>query len=300
MHQTLFPDPHTVIIDKHAIELTHCTKLLFPQDRITKGNIIDYYHQIASHMLPHIKNRPLTLHRFVHGIEAEGFYQKETADYFPTWIKQAKVPKKSGGFTHYVVANNAATLIYLTNQLTLTYHPWLSTINALNKPDKMIFDLDPSGDATFADVKLVARILYDYCTERNIHPLCMTTGSRGLHVIIPLKREHDFDAVRSVARTIAESCVAQNPKKMTLEAHLKNRGNKIYIDILRNAYAQTAVAPYSVRARPHAPVATPIAWAELLDGSIHKSDQFTINTVFERVTHNPWDTLMHYSLKKIF
>lgn len=299
MHHNLFYDPHTVTIDKHSIELTHCTKLLFPHDGITKGDIIDYYQQIAPFMLPHIKNRPLTLHRFVHGIEEEGFYQKEAADYFPSWIKQAKVPKKSNGYTHYVIANNAATLVYLTNQLTLTYHPWLSTIDALNKPDKMIFDLDPSGDATFADVKCVAKMLYDYCTDRSIHPLCMTTGSRGLHVIIPLKREHCFDTVRSAARTIAELCVAQNPKKITLEPRLQNRGNKIYIDILRNAYAQTAVAPYSVRARPHAPVATPITWAELFDGSIHKSDHFTIHTVLRRIMHNPWDVLTHYSLKKI-
>jgi len=299
MHKKVFEEPHTILVDKRRIELTHCSKLLFPHDGITKAALIDYYYAIAPHMIPLIKDRPLTLLRYVNGIDAEGFYQKEAGTYFPEWIMQAKVPKRSGGSTHYVVVNNAASLIYLTNQLTLTYHAWLSTVDALNTPDKIIFDLDPAGSATFADVKFVARVLHDYCMERNIQPLCMTTGSRGLHVIIPLKREHSFDTVRAAARSIAQHCLEQHPNRITLEARLNKRGNKIYIDVLRNAYAQTAVAPYSVRAHPHAPVATPIRWEELFDGSVKKSTQFTIKTALEHAAHNPWHTVTHYALKKI-
>jgi bifunctional non-homologous end joining protein LigD len=163
----------------------------------------------------------------------------------------------------------------------------------------MIFDLDPAGNATFADVTFVARVLHDYCKERNIKPLCMTTGSRGLHVIIPLKREEHFDTVRKTARAIAEHCLEQHPTRITLEARLNKRGNKIYIDLLRNGYAQTAVAPYSVRARPHAPVATPIRWEELFEGIIKRSDHFTIKTVLQHAPHNPWHTITHYRLKKL-
>lgn len=300
MQKILYQEPHTILVDRHSVELTHCTKLLFPDNGITKGDLVDYYLTVAPHMLPFIKNRPLTLQRFVNGITEEGFYQKDAANYFPDWIKQVKIAKKSGGATHYVVANNAATLAYLTNQVTITYHAWLSTANALGTPDKMIFDLDPAGKAIFADVKYVARMLHDYFIERNVTPLCMLTGSRGIHVIILLKKEHDFDTVRATARTIAEWCVTQHPTKTTLESRVAKRGDKIYIDVLRNAYAQTAVAPYSVRARPHAPVATPVAWSHLFDGTIKRSDQFTIDSVLKRVKYkHPWQEAQKYSLDKL-
>lgn len=296
----LYDEPHTISVDRHQVELTHCTKLLFPADNITKGGLVDYYLTIAPHMLPFIKNRPLTLQRFVNGITHEGFYQKDAGDYFPQWLKQVKVAKKSGGSTHYVIANNAATLAYLTNQVTITYHAWLCTANALNTPDKMIFDLDPAGKATFADVKFVAHVLHDYFVVRDVIPLCMLTGSRGIHVIVPLKKEHGFDTVRATARTIAEWCVAQHPTQITLESRLSKRGNKIYLDILRNAYGQTAVAPYSVRARPHAPVATPVSWEELFGGQIKKSDQFTIHSVLKRLENtHPWQLTQKYSLKHL-
>jgi bifunctional non-homologous end joining protein LigD len=299
MQKKLFNEPHSIVVNRRRIELTHCSKLIFPHNGITKADLIDYYYAIAPHMIPLIKNHPITLLRYVNGIDEEGFYQKEAGTYFPDWITQAKVPKRSGGATHYVVVNNAASLIYLTNQLTVTYHAWLSTVDALNTPDKMIFDLDPAGNATFSDVKFVARVLHDYFAERNIKPLCMTTGSRGLHVIIPLKREHNFDTVRATARSIAQQCLAQHPNRITLEARLNKRDNKIYIDVLRNAYAATAVAPYSVRALPHAPVATPIRWEELFDGTIKKSTHFTIKTALQHAEHNPWHTITHYALKKI-
>jgi len=294
MRKQLYSEPHDIIINKHHVTLTHCSKIIFPDHHITKADVIDYYLAIAPHMVPHLVSRPLTLLRFVNGITEEGFYQKEAADYFPAWITRKKVPKKSGGFTQYVVCNNAATLVYLTNQLTLTYHAWLSKTDALTKPDRMIFDLDPAGKADFKDVAAAARLLHDYFAMRHIMPRLMTTGSRGVHVIISLKRNHTFDTVRAVARSIAEWCVNQKPELVTLESRLKKRDNKIYLDVLRNAYAQTSVAPYSVRARPGAPVATPISWDELFAGSIRHADQFTIKTIFDRLKHtNPWHHEAH-------
>lgn len=292
MKHEAYQSPHTILVNRKRIELTHCEKILFPQDHITKGELIDYYHAIAPHMLPYITDHPLMLQRFVNGITEEGFYQKDAGSYFPDWIKLKKIARHTDGAVNYVIANNTATLIYLTNQVTISYHSWLSTIDNLHKPDRIVFDLDPSGRATFADVAAVARVLHDYFKTKRITPLLMTTGSRGLHVIIPLKQQHDFDTVRSVARAIAHQCAEQLPTKITLEARINNRGNKIYIDILRNAFAQTSVAAYSVRARPHAPVATPIGWQELFDKKIKKSNQFTIKTIFKRLAHtNPWHTL---------
>lgn len=292
MKQEIYQSPHIILVNRKRVELTHCEKILFPRDHITKGELIDYYLAIAPHMLPYITDHPLMLQRFVNGITEEGFYQKDAGSYFPDWIKLKKIAKQNDGAINYVVANNAATLVYLTNQVTITYHAWLSTIDNLHKPDRIVFDLDPSGHATFTDVCAVARVLHDYCETKAILPLLMTTGSRGLHIIIPLRQQHDFDTVRTVARNIAHYCAEKLPNKITLEARINNRGNKIYIDILRNAFAQTSVAAYSVRPRPHAPVATPITWQELFDKKVKTSDQFTIKTIFKRLAHtNPWHTL---------
>jgi bifunctional non-homologous end joining protein LigD len=275
--------------DRHTIKLTHQDKIMFPKAGLSKADLIHYYHTIAPIMLPYLQNRPLTLHRFTDGIAAPGFYQKNAADYFPSWIKRVSIAKKEGGTTPYVVCNSTATLIYLTNQLTIEYHPWLSRSDNLNKPDKMIFDLDPAGKATFELVISTALIIRKLLETLELPAFVMTTGSRGVHVVVPLKRVHSFETVRTFAHDVALHLAKLYPKEITAEMRIANRGNCIFIDSLRNAFAQTGIAPYSVRAHEYAPVATPLAWKELGTTTTASTDH-TIVTVPKRVAHikDPW------------
>ncbi|PKN03191.1 ATP-dependent DNA ligase, partial [Candidatus Dependentiae bacterium HGW-Dependentiae-1] len=218
----------------------------------------------------------------------------------PAWITREPIAKQDGGVVNYVVCNNAATLVYLANQLSLTQHIWLSRIDKLNDPDKLIFDLDPSAKKIdFSLVRTKAKQIKTVLEELGLVPFVMTTGSRGLHVVVPLKRTHDFDTVRAFARDVAEYLVRQDPKNLTIEMRKEKRGTKIFIDYLRNAYGQTGVAPYSVRAKEGAPVATPISWPEI-DKSSLRSDCYTIKNIFARLetVGDPWQG-MHRSARSL-
>jgi bifunctional non-homologous end joining protein LigD len=272
-------------LDGHIIKLSHTDKVLFPDDGITKGHLIDYYQRIAPTMLPHLKNRPLTLRRFPNGITRPGFYQREISEYFPKWINRVTVPDKQGGTTTSVICNNAATLVYLANQACITPHAWLSRRNKVNYPDRLIFDLDPTKD-DFDPVRKIALILRDTLHELELVPFVQTTGSRGLHVVVALDQHDTFDAVRTFAKHVATHIVQNNPALATIEQRIQKRQNKVFIDVLRNSYAQSAVAPYAVRARPGAPVATPLEWSELTDPKVH-SQRFTIQNILKRLEKQP-------------
>ncbi len=280
-------------VGKYAIELRNRDKILFPQSKITKGELVDYYIRIADTMLPYVKNRPLTMMRFPNGIGKEGFYQKDAGDYFPDWIARKPITKQDDGLVNYVVCNNAATLVYIANQGSITQHVWLSRIDKLDYPDKLIFDLDPSGN-NFSLVRAAAKKLKKLLEDLGLVPFVMTTGSRGLHVVVPLKRTENFDTVRAFARDVAESLVRQDSEHLTIEMRKEKRGTKIFIDFLRNAYGQTGVAPYSVRAKEDAPVAAPLKWPEV-DKSSLRSDSYTIKNIFTRLgkVGDPWQGMMH-------
>ncbi len=239
-------------------------------------------------MLPFTKDRCISMQRFPEGINKEGFYQKDAADYFPAFIKRAPLEKHENGIVNYVVCNNAATLVYLANLACITPHIWLSRTDKINIPDRMIFDLDPARKK-FSDVQRAALILHDYLDSLGLKAFAMTTGSRGIHVIVPLKRRYDFDHVREYARAIASNLVKKYPKDYTLEMRKGKRGTKIFIDILRNAFGQTGVAPYAVRPKPFAPVATPLTWDEVADKSLTPT-KYTIKNIFAHLAKkpNPW------------
>jgi len=171
-------------VGKYTVELSNTDKVLFPGDGITKGDLIDYYHQIAAVMLPYIKDRPLVMHRFPDGIDAEGFYQQEIADYFPDWVKRVSVKKEGGSISH-VVCQNAATLVYLANQACITLHVWLSRQDRLDNPDQLIFDLDPP-DKDFEPVREAAQLLRQFLQGLSLESLVKTTGSRGLACDSPI------------------------------------------------------------------------------------------------------------------
>ncbi len=276
-------------IGSHEIELSNRDKIFFPDEEITKGDLIDYYEKISDTFLPYLKDRPLSLNRFPDGITKEGFYQKDTPDYFPDWIDTVEIEKKEGGKNLQVVCNKTATLVYLANQGTISFHPWLSTTADLQKPDKLVFDLDPpQGDfeIVLAGAKTLQTLLED---KLGLNPFVMTTGSKGLHVVCPLKAEKTFDEVRAFAKDVANYIADNNPEMFTVETRKNKRKERLFIDYLRNAYAQTSIPPFSVRARNGAPVATPLSWDEL-DKKGLNSQSYTIKNIFKRLSQkdDPW------------
>jgi len=276
-----------VQVDRHRIELTRPTKVLFPVEGITKGDLIDYYRRMAPRILPHMRGRPLAMERYPDGIEQPSFFHKAVPSYYPDWIKTVTV-KKAGGTVTHVVCDDKATLVFLANQACITPHIWLSRVDKLHYPDQMVFDLDPSGD-DFGLVQSTAQDLSRLLDVLGLPAYVKTTGSKGLHVVVPLKREGDFDSVRAFARRLAAVVVDDDPEHRTLEQRTNKRHGRVFVDTNRNAYAQTIAPAYAVRARPHAPVSVPLDWSELNNKDL-RPDGVTIRTVFERVEKfgDPW------------
>jgi bifunctional non-homologous end joining protein LigD len=283
-----------VTIGEHTVELSNLNRIYFPGAGYTKGDLIQYYRQIADTMLPYLAGRPLTLHRFPEGIGEAGFYQQQISDYFPDWIDRVTVEKEGGTITH-VVCNNAATLVYLANQGVITPHVWLSRVDKLDYPDRMILDLDPP-DAGARGLRRAARAARDLLLELGLTPYLMSTGSTGLHVIVVLDRSQDFETVRAFARDYAGLLAARYPKLLTVEQRKHKRGRRIFLDTLRNSYAHTGVSPYAVRAKPGAPVATPLDWSEL-DSSAFHPQRYTIKNIFRRLgqKHDPWHDMASHA-----
>ncbi len=268
-----------------AVEVSSPDKVLFPEDGITKADLAGYYARIADTMLPHLDGRPISMHRFPDGIDGEAFYQKDVPDYFPDWIRTERVEKEDGSL-EMVIVEDPATLVYLASQACITPHTWLSRIDRPERPDRLIFDLDPPGD-DFDPVRDAARRMRDLLEGLGLVPSVMITGSKGLHVTVPLDRSADFDEVRGFARRCAELLAGRHPEELTIEQRKAKRGGRVYIDTMRNAYAQTGVAPYAVRARPGAPVATPLDWSELGRAGPRS---YTIGNLFRRLGRkdDPW------------
>jgi bifunctional non-homologous end joining protein LigD len=274
-------------IERHEVKITRPDKVLFPDDGITKHDLVEYYRRIAPRMIPYLRARPLMLERYPDGIDGGRIVQKSASSYYPKWIKTAAV-KKAGGSLRQVLGDDAATLAYLANQACVTPHIWLSRIERPEYPDQLIFDLDPSRD-DFEPVRDLAQALREKLERMDLPTYVKSTGSRGLHVTVPLKPEVDFDTVRSFARQLAETVTREDPKHRTTAQRKTERRGRVFLDTNRNAYAQTAVAPYAIRARSGAPVAIPISWDELSKRTF-RPDGVTIHSVFDRLERvdDPW------------
>lgn len=279
----------------HRTILTHPDKVLFPGTGVTKFELAEYYRKIAPVMLPYVYNRPVMMARYPQGVGKPGFYQKDVAGEFPEWIQRVRV-RKEGGTVEHAFCNNAATLVYFAEVDCITPHVWLSTTKNIRMPDRMIFDLD-SSNVPFGTVCAVAKLLRSIVEKQGFHPYVMTTGSKGIHVTVPLKPVRDFDAVRLIARRIAEQCAMMHPKLVTMEQRKAKRGKRVFIDVMRNGYAQTAVPPYAVRARPNASVATPLSWKEL-DSALLRPDLYTVRDIFQRLRKvgDPWKGMQKYGV----
>jgi bifunctional non-homologous end joining protein LigD len=271
------------------VRLTHPDKVLFPGDGITKRDLVEYYVRVAEVMIPHVHDRPMSQHRWPDGIGGQDFWHKQVPRYFPNWISRVQVATNKGP-QQQVLANEPATLAYLTNQNCITPHVWLSRKPRLGKPDVVILDLDPATERDFAAVRAGARILRGLLQDLGLVPFVKTTGSKGLHVTVPIEPTVDFERVHRFADAIASRLVEEDPEHFTTEFYKEKRKRRVFVDTGRNAYGQTAVPPYAVRARPGAPVATPVTWDEL--GRITPS-RFTIRNLFRRLggRGDPWNDI---------
>jgi bifunctional non-homologous end joining protein LigD len=268
-----------------AVEISNPDKALFP-DGLSKAELARYYERVAETMLPHVRGRPVHMQRFPDGIKGEEIQQKQAPDYFPKFVKRARVKRKRGGSVEHVVIENTETLVYLADQACITPHVWLSRTDKLDNPDHLIFDLDPPG-RDFGPVRDAARTFRELLEELGLAAYVKATGSRGLHVVAPLDRSVDFDDARAFARELAALLAEREPKRYTVEQRKEKRRGRLYIDTARNAYAQTAVAAYAVRALPGAPVACPLDWQEL--GRI-EPQQFSVRNIGRRLArkNDPW------------
>jgi len=244
----------------HEVKITRPSKLLFPADGITKGGLIQYYEQVAERILPFLEGRPLVVERFPDGIGRPGFIQKAAGPYYPQWIDKVTVPKAGGSIQH-VVCDDADTLTYLANQACVTLHTWMSRVENLKCPDQMVLDFDPSRQDDIASVTGGALAARDILENLGLPVFVRSTGSRGVHVVVPIDGKHDFDFVRGFARRVAEIIVDRDSSLYTLEQHKSMRRGRVFIDVNRNGYAQSAVANYSVRPKSGAPVAVPLEWS---------------------------------------
>lgn len=266
---------------RYRFDASNEDKLLFPDAGLTKGDLIDYHERIAEHMIRHLRDRPISMQRFPDGIDADGFYEKKAPDHFPDWIHRVTV-RTHDGSQRQIACDNQATLAYLANQACITPHVWLSLADDLDKPDRMIFDLDPPDGENFNAVREAARRFRELFDELSITALVKTTGSRGLHLVIPLKRDHGFDAVRNIARKMADVLARRHAETLTTEVRKNKRRGRLFLDTARNAYGQTATPPYAVRAKRGAPVAAPITWDEVDDRNI-EAQSFTVANIFRRL-----------------
>ena len=260
--------------------ITHPEKVLFPEDGITKGEMAAYYEAIAAVMLPHVRNRPVTMQRYPRGIGEKSFWQKDVSKGFPDWLERAEVPKKDGTVRHPLITDTRS-LVWLANQNSITPHVWTSRAPDLYRPDICVFDLDPSNDdaAAVRDTALALRSLLE---ELGLPSWVKTSGSKGFHIVVPLDAKVDHDEVSQFAHAIGARLVERNPRHLTQEFSKADRKGRILIDTGRNGYGATFAAAYAVRAHAGAPVSAPCRWEEVERGEVAPRT-FTLRNMADRI-----------------
>ena len=260
--------------------ITHPEKVLFPEDGITKGEMAAYYEAIAAVMLPHVRNRPVTMQRYPRGIGEKSFWQKDVSKGFPDWLERAEVPKKDGTVRHPLITDTRS-LVWLANQNSITPHVWTSRAPDLYRPDICVFDLDPSKDdaAAVRDTALALRSLLE---ELGLPSWVKTSGSKGFHIVVPLDAKVDHDEVSQFAHTVGARLVDRNPRHLTQEFSKADRKGRILIDTGRNGYGATFAAAYAVRAHAGAPVSAPCSWQEVERGEVAPRT-FTLRNMADRI-----------------
>jgi bifunctional non-homologous end joining protein LigD len=260
--------------------ITHPEKVLFPEDGITKGDLAAYYEAMAPVILPHLRGRPVTMERYPAGIGKKGFWQKDVSKGFPDWLERVEVPKKDG-VVHHPIVTDTRSLLWITNQNTITQHVWTSRVPDLDHPDICVFDLDPSKE-DWAAVRAAAIGLRDLLEELTLPSWVKTSGSKGFHLVVRLDGKAETGQVASFANAVGALFVRRAPEHLTQEFSKADRRGRIYVDTGRNGYSATFAAAYTVRAKRGAPVSAPCTWEEIERGTVDPGT-FTLRKMPDRI-----------------
>jgi bifunctional non-homologous end joining protein LigD len=277
----------SVRVGNKALSLSNLDKVLWPRDGYTKGDLIEYYKAVAPVILTHLRGRPLTLQRYPNGIDAAQFFEKSVPRGSPDWIERVTLPTPEGRRSEltFPLCNDAPSLVYFANLAAIVLHVWTSTVPLLDEPDYVLFDLDPGEQCTLKTLTAVTLALRELLTEIGLKPLVKTTGGYGLHLVVPLAPGYTYDTAKIFAEIVARRAAEVTGAQSTLERTIaKRRQDAVYIDYVQVGMGKTIVAPYSVRARDHAPVSTPLQWAEVealarRRGSTLPADEFAKHTI---------------------
>lgn len=276
-----------------SVSISHLEKLYWPEnggdggDGITKGDMLRYYRSVAPVLLPYLRDRPVTLRLFPDGTQGFSYYRREPPENAPGWLRSVSYrPRTSARIIQLPMIDDAAGQVWLANQGCIEFHPWAARLPNLAQPDQAIFDLDPGGEATFADVLLAALRLREALQRLGLRGYPKTSGDRGLHVYLPLAPGpgHTFAGVRAWVRTLAQQLAAASPDLIAVAHGPTHRGRLVTIDYAQNSIGRNTAAPYTPRAQPHAPVSAPLSWEEVETGRLRPTD-LTLRVVPDRVRH---------------
>jgi bifunctional non-homologous end joining protein LigD len=269
-------------VDGRRLILNHADEVLWKDDGLTKGDLVDYYLAMADHVLPFLAHRPVSVLRTPDAITGECSYQRTAPPGLPAWIATRRVRSEHAalGYAEYLIGADRATLAYLVNLGALSFHPWSCTIDALDRPDQLLFDLDPT-EIAFREVRNAALLLRELLALYKVRAWVKTSGGRGLHVMVPLTPTHSFEQVRTAAELVTRLARSREPSLFTLDMRRARRRGKILIDVHRNHRGATLVGPYCVREYAAATVSTPLEWAEL-ERALYPED-FHVRNIQDRL-----------------
>jgi bifunctional non-homologous end joining protein LigD len=280
--------PEEIIIEKASgslesgtkVKFSNLSKIFWPGEKISKGDVIEYYRDISSYILPYLKDRPQSLFRTPNGINGKGFFQKNAENIAPEWAKTVKVKNSKGGYIEYLLCQDTDTLLFMANLGCIEINPWSSALPDLSKPDFMIFDLDPV-EVDFDIVLQIAREFKRLFDQLSLPAYCKTSGSRGLHIYVPVQQKYSYPQVQKFVKTLEKHIHSQFPRITSLERSPSKRRGKIYLDYLQNAEGKTMSSVYSLRPRPGALVSAPLRWDEIENGIT--PDQFNLHNMRDRL-----------------
>jgi bifunctional non-homologous end joining protein LigD len=269
-------------VGEREIRLTNLDKVYWPEDGYTKRDLIEYYYRVSPYLLPHLRDRPLSLVRFPDGVASSGFYQKDAPQGVPQWVRIVPImSKEKETYTNFILCDSVETLVWMANSGVIEINPWLSRYTHPDYPDFAVFDIDPSEGTTWEDVKVVAKMVKSLLDQWNLRGFPKVSGATGVHVYVPLEPRYTYKEIQAFVKYGAQFIRAAYPEKVTLERKVKDRFGKVYIDFPQNARGQTIGAVYGVRAIRGAPVSMPILWDEL-DAVTPK--KWNVTTALSRLT----------------
>jgi bifunctional non-homologous end joining protein LigD len=272
-----------VKVGQDIVSLTNLGKVYWPDDGYTKGDLIRYYYEVSKYILPYLKDRPLIMKRYPNGIDGPSFHQHDV-DEAPSYVRRVAIDVEEGHEVEYISGDNLATLLYMANLGAIERHPWHSRVADLDHPDWFVFDLDPDKRVAFTTICVLALKVREILGRAHLESYVKTSGSRGIHVYVPIKPVYSYEDVARFAEQIATRVADENAEIATVERSLKKRKpGQIYVDHMQNARGKSVVAPYSVRPRKGATVSAPLEWTEVKRRKITIED-FTIKNMGRRLS----------------